>query len=62
MRTDPSLYEWDRLTPDQQQTVMAAIAGRRGSTSWRLTRTALIYILALAALVMLIGAYLAFRP
>lgn len=29
-RTDPTLYEWDRLTPDQQQAVLDTIKGAKG--------------------------------
>jgi hypothetical protein len=31
-RTDPTLYQWDRLSPEQQQAVLATIkaAGVRG--------------------------------
>lgn len=57
-RTDPTLYEWERLTPDQQRTVLNAIAGRRGSTTRRVLVTALVYALALMALVTIVGAYL----
>lgn len=60
LRTDPTLYEWDRLTPDQQQSVMAAISGKRLSTPGRFLRTALVYALAIVALVGLFAAYLAF--
>lgn len=52
-RTDPSMYDWDRLSPEQQQAVLATIKAanlpRHGGTL--LNRTMLIVVL-VAALVL----------
>jgi hypothetical protein len=49
-RTDPSMYDWDRLSPEQQQAVLATIKAanlpRHGGTL--LSRTALIVVLVAA--------------
>jgi hypothetical protein len=32
-RTDPTLYEWDRLTPEQQQSVLVTLGARASKTT-----------------------------
>jgi hypothetical protein len=54
-RTDPTLYEWDRLTPDQQQEVLATIKAanlpRHGA---RLLNRGVLLTLLAAALALLV--------
>lgn len=52
-RTDPTLYQWDRLTPEQQQAVLITLGGRgtRARTSPRVFRL----LLLIALLVLLIA-------
>jgi hypothetical protein len=38
-RTDPTLYEWDRLTPEQQQAVLDTIGSAQGSGRRSLRRS-----------------------
>jgi hypothetical protein len=60
-RTDPTLYQWDRLTPEQQQAVLETLGVRatRGSASRRLVMLPLLVVLVLLAVVVLvIAAYL----
>jgi len=59
-RTDPTLYQWDRLSPEQQQAVLATIraAGiRRGQRLSIPGRKALLVLLA-AAMILLFVLYL----
>jgi hypothetical protein len=56
-RTDPTLYEWDRLTPAQQQAVLDTIGGATGSSRQMLRRTlvlAAVVIVLLAAFVIVL--------
>jgi hypothetical protein len=59
-RTDPTLYEWDRLSPEQQQAVLETIGGARAADSRSMRRTmlviALVIVLALALLATLVAA------
>jgi hypothetical protein len=52
-RTDPTLYQWDRLSPEQQQAVLATIsaAGPRA----RPMNTVLLIILTAFLIIVLIG-------
>jgi hypothetical protein len=56
-RTDPALYEWDRLTPEQQQAVLATI-GARGSRSAFPSRLVVAALVLLLVLVILVALYL----
>jgi hypothetical protein len=56
-RTDPTLYQWDRLSPEQQQAVLATIraAGIRQGQRLRIPgRKALLVLLAAAMIVLLV--------
>jgi hypothetical protein len=48
-RTDPALYEWDRLTQEQQRAVLATIGARGGRSAFprRLVVAALVLLLIL---------------
>ncbi|HEY7984102.1 MAG TPA: hypothetical protein VID73_08040 [Ktedonobacterales bacterium] len=57
-RTDPSLYEWDRLSPEQQQEVLATIKAanlpRRGTGLLHRGVLLALLVAALALLVVLL--------
>jgi hypothetical protein len=58
LRTDPSLYQWERLSPAQQQKVLAALGGspeaRRHARLRTVLAVSLMALLALALVVLLI--------
>jgi hypothetical protein len=56
-RTDPTLYQWDRLSPEQQQAVLDTL-GALGAGAKSPHRAAVVLtLLALLAVVVVIGAY-----
>jgi hypothetical protein len=58
MRTDPTLYQWDRLSPEQQANVMAAIGNTpRQFRPW-IARPILLAVVLAAVLLTLIVAIL----
>lgn len=52
-RTDPTLYEWDRLSPEQQQAVLSAI-GSAGQTRAGISRRVVVVGLLVVALVAIV--------
>ncbi len=60
-RTDPTLYEWDRLSPEQQQRVLTTIGGMPRTSDRRLLRTALLALMVLVLLAALVVAVMLLR-
>lgn len=60
-RTDPALYEWDRLSPEQQQAVLAAIGTRSAPGLLRPTLIAAVCLLLLLVLLAALFVYLHIR-
>ncbi len=58
LRTDPTLYEWDRLSPEKKEAVLAAIRSTPpGARAWALSKPALVVaLLMLVVLLVLAGA------
>jgi hypothetical protein len=55
-RTDPTMYQWERLSPEQQQAVLATIkaAGIRRGSAGIFDRRVLIVLLAAVMLVLML--------
>lgn len=60
-RTDPTLYEWDRLTPEQRQAVLDTIGDAQGSGWHSLRRSVTLAGLVIVLLVALVIVFLLLR-